>query len=139
MMERESKPWDRLRAMEGRIVLMNRRCSEIGGGRTGTRGYNMLREEDLIWHPANVYTWFMWLKSFPDIEKLVIPYRTAEFNRRWKDLLDEYPVTWYFRPGKVRHIGEAIGIRERRTRENRGKGSRVASEGDFRGELLLCK
>ena len=65
--EREAKPWDSLRAMEGRIGLMNCRCGDIRGGRTGTWGYNMLREEDLIWHPANVYTWFMWLKSFPEI------------------------------------------------------------------------
>jgi hypothetical protein len=31
----------------------------------------------------------MWLRVFPDIEKLVIPYRTAEFTQTWKYLMTE--------------------------------------------------
>jgi hypothetical protein len=82
---RERKPRDRLEAMEGRIGVFESRRGNIRVGTTGAWNYN--RREDVIWYPANVYTWYMWLRLFPDIENLVIPYQIAEFTQTWKYLM----------------------------------------------------
>lgn len=49
----------------------------------------MIRQEDYIWYPANVYTWFLWLKSFADIEKRLVAYREAKFTQPWECLMAE--------------------------------------------------
>jgi hypothetical protein len=87
MRARESKTRDRLERLEGRIGVFESRRGNIMGGMTGDGTYN--RREDHIWYPVNVYTWHLWLTCFPDIEKLVIPYRTAKFTQTWKYLMTE--------------------------------------------------
>jgi hypothetical protein len=83
--EREQKIWDRQRAMEGKIRSVESRRGEII--ETTGRPWSYRRREDSIWYPANVYTWYIWLRVFPDIEKLVIPYRSAQFTQTWKEYL----------------------------------------------------
>jgi hypothetical protein len=86
---KETAARDRLRAMKGQIALMNRRFVDIRDGQTGTRHEDMICREDRLWYPPNIYTWFIWLSCYPNIEKLLISYRTAQFTPSWKFLLSE--------------------------------------------------
>jgi hypothetical protein len=89
MREREQKIGDTQRAMEGKIASAKNRRGAIRVGKTGSRAHHPICHEDLIWYPPNVYTWYIWLRVFPDIEKLVIPYRTATFNGTCEYLMDD--------------------------------------------------
>jgi hypothetical protein len=89
MREREQKIGDRQRAMEGKIGSAKNRRGAIRVGKTGSRAHHPICHEDLIWYPPNVYTWYIWLPVFPDIEKLVIPYRTATFDDTCEYFMDD--------------------------------------------------
>jgi hypothetical protein len=89
MREREQKIGDRQRAMEGKIRSAKKRRGAIRVGNTGSRAHHPICPEDSIWYPPNVYTWYIWLCVFPDIENLVFPYRTATFNDTCEYLMDD--------------------------------------------------
>jgi hypothetical protein len=39
------------------------------------------------WLPPHVYELYVWLLAYPDLWNLLVPYSTAQFDNRWKELL----------------------------------------------------